>query len=227
MTNSAEFSDIPTDPASLGLLHPIIYIMIPQKMRAAVTSLWRLDMELASILRKVEDPHLQLMRLVWWRDRLEAMAAGEKTPGHPILQAVGEAYAARKDMAGIEQIADIWADFAEQPMLEAVGTADFAAQRGQWLFARSAALLGDHDSNAVAESGRIWGLGDVASHLSDRKIAQSLFEGSLEASTPKGKALPKPLKAALKLAQIRAKSSGQTHPLKEQAALLRISLFNA
>lgn len=227
MTNAAEISEIPNDPVSIGLTHPIIYIMIPRELRAAVTSLWRLDIELASILQKVEDPHLQLMRLVWWRDRLEAMAAGEKAPAHPILQAIGQAYAGRDDMAGVEQIADIWADFVEQPVLEEGGTADFAEQRGQWLFTRSAALLGGHAVAGLEEHGRMWGLSDVASHLSDRKIAQSLFERSFAASTPTGRGLPKSLKAAFKLAQMRAKSGGHPHPLKEQAALLRISLFNA
>lgn len=228
MIKSSEISDNLTDPSSIGLLHPIIYIMIDQNLRAAVTSLWRVDQEMASVLRNVTDPHLQLMRLVWWRDRLEALEAGEGAPAHPVLQALAHAYEDREDIKGLHQIADIWADFSEAPILDEAVARDFAARRGRWLFTRSAALLGSAAPDDAGESGVNWGMNDVASHVSDQALAASLFAQSLDVQTLQSKVkLPKPLLAALKLSYRRAKSGGQMHPLTEQAMLLRISLFGA
>lgn len=229
MINSSQNKEISTDPLSIGLLHPLIYIMIPKDARAAVTSLWHVDAEMASIMRNVQDPHLQLMRLIWWRDQLEALEAGKAAPTHPVLQAVEQAYVGRNDKEGLHVLADIWADFAEEPQLNEAAVHEFATRRGKWLFTRSAALLNKGDTEYTPYDGHIWGLNDVASHMSDKKLAATLRKRSLEEmAPPQARAgVLKSLAASTKLAHSRARSEGVPQLLREQALLLRISLFGA
>ena len=228
MINSSQNMEISTNPLSIGLLHPLIYIMIPKHLRAAVTSLWHVDAEMASIMRNVQDPHLQLMRLIWWRDQLEALEAGVAAPAHPVLQAVEQAYIGRSDKEGLSALADIWADFVEEPQLNEAAAYEFATRRGKWLFTRSAALLNNGEVEDAPYDGHTWGLNDVASHMSDKNLAGILRKRSLEGRTSQARAgVLKALIASTKLARSRARSEGVPQPLREQALLLRISLFGA
>lgn len=56
--------------------------------RADLIALYALDHELARIARIVSDPLMGEIRLSWWREGLEAIAAGEPPRAHPVLRAI-------------------------------------------------------------------------------------------------------------------------------------------
>jgi 15-cis-phytoene synthase len=56
--------------------------------RAVVIGVYALNYELAKVGESVTQPLAGEIRLAWWRERLEEMAAGRSEPGHPILDAL-------------------------------------------------------------------------------------------------------------------------------------------
>jgi phytoene synthase len=56
--------------------------------RADLIALYALDHELARIPRVVRDPLMGEIRLAWWREGLEEIAAGKAPRAHPVLQAL-------------------------------------------------------------------------------------------------------------------------------------------
>lgn len=57
--------------------------------REALFALTAFHVELANIRAAVTEPHLGLIRLQWWRDRLEEMGRGQAPPvGQPVLEAL-------------------------------------------------------------------------------------------------------------------------------------------
>lgn len=211
---------------SANVLHPLIYIMLPNRSRAAVTSLWRLDSELASILQKANDPHLQLMRLVWWRDNFLALEAGSKFANHPLLLDLNRNHPNIEDRKGLHWLAEIWADFVEGGALDVMMIKKFAAERGGYLFEKTAQILNAEDPKASAPFGSVWGLWDVAAHLQDRELATKIFmEAALLGNATRRSGVPKPLRASAKLSKMRAIAGGIVRPLPEQLMLLRLSLL--
>ena len=57
-------------------------------LRADVIALYALDNELRRIPQLVTEPLMAEIRLTWWREGLETIAAGRSPPGHPILIAI-------------------------------------------------------------------------------------------------------------------------------------------
>jgi phytoene synthase len=63
------------------------------RARAEVIALYALNHELARVAESVSNPLIGEIRLAWWREGVEALAAGEPAPGHPVLQALAPAVA--------------------------------------------------------------------------------------------------------------------------------------
>jgi phytoene synthase len=67
--------------------HYLASLYAPDALRPAVQALYAFDLELARIPRQVSEPAMGEIRLQWWLDTLDAMAAGE-TQAHPVAAAL-------------------------------------------------------------------------------------------------------------------------------------------
>lgn len=209
---------------ALSLLHPLIFVMIPNVKRCHVTSLWQLDYVLAQQIRTVREPHLQVMRLLWWQQQLTAIAEGEASPAHPLLQSLADMFD-RDTVHRLGRLPEIWSDFIEAEPLRIGDIEKFAAARGRLLFTETASLLEDAklDRDHLARAGAYWSIVDVAAHLSDQKLRTDMLQGL--GSPPSSRGLPKALAALTLLSVMRGRHQGEIKPFTEQLRLLRFSLF--
>ena len=60
-----------------------------EQARADVTALYALNVELARVATTVREPMMGEIRLTWWREAFEHMAAGQPARRHPVIQALG------------------------------------------------------------------------------------------------------------------------------------------
>ncbi|MBV9931416.1 MAG: squalene/phytoene synthase family protein [Alphaproteobacteria bacterium] len=135
----------------------------PTRHRDAVGALWRLDAALGAVLAGRREPMLSRIKLVWWRDALEALD-DRPAPAEPVLQALAAAVLPR-GVAGSELAAmeEAWgALLSPEPLTEADLDA-YGAGRGGRLFRLSARLLGA-EHPGVEAAGRAWALADLARH---------------------------------------------------------------
>ena len=129
--------------------------------RATVVAIYALNDELARVGESVTNPLAGEIRLAWWRERIEAIAAGRPPPGQPVLQALapviasGRLPAALLDALVEARHADLEpAPFADDPALARYLDGTAGAVMG--LAAR--ALDPEAPLRAVVEAGRAWGL---------------------------------------------------------------------
>ena len=62
-------------------------LFAPADAREALFALYAFDHEIARVPRLVNEPMAGLVRLQWWRDALDAIAA-DRPPAHPVVEAV-------------------------------------------------------------------------------------------------------------------------------------------
>jgi NADH dehydrogenase [ubiquinone] 1 alpha subcomplex assembly factor 6 len=62
-------------------------LFAPAEAREALFALYAFDHEIARVRRVVSEPMAGLVRLQWWREALDAVAAG-RPPAHPVVEAV-------------------------------------------------------------------------------------------------------------------------------------------
>ncbi|HSK40977.1 MAG TPA: squalene/phytoene synthase family protein, partial [Arenibaculum sp.] len=60
-----------------------------EQARADVTALYALNVELARVAATVREPMMGEIRLTWWREAFEDIAAGKPARRHPVIQALG------------------------------------------------------------------------------------------------------------------------------------------
>lgn len=59
------------------------------KTRADVVALYALNVELSRVAATVSDPMMGEIRLTWWREAFEHIAAGKPPRRHPVVEALG------------------------------------------------------------------------------------------------------------------------------------------
>ena len=62
-------------------------LFAPAEAREALFALYAFDHEIARVRRVISEPMVGLVRLQWWREALDAIAA-EMPPAHPVVEAV-------------------------------------------------------------------------------------------------------------------------------------------
>jgi phytoene synthase len=67
-------------------------LFAPAGVRPALFGLYAFDHEIAKVRRVVSEPMAGLIRFQWWRDALDAIAAGNPAPAHPVAQALRDAW---------------------------------------------------------------------------------------------------------------------------------------
>jgi len=162
------------------------------RRRPAVEALWRLDAALGGVLAGGREPMLSRIKLVWWRDALEALDAGPP-PGEPVLQALAREVLPR-GVAGAEMAAmeEVWSLLLDPEPLGTAALETYAAERGGRLFRLSARLLGDQDP-AIEGAGRVWALADLARHSNEADADAALEALRAAAPVPRLPAALRPL----------------------------------
>ena len=132
---------------------------MPADRRPAVAALWALDEQFARIVASTHETVIGQMRLVWWRDALDALDDGPP-PAQPLLQALSRdvlpAGVSGAEMAAMEEG---WAALLPADDVSPEDRACHAAERGERLFALTARLLG---GVAPEGAGAAWALVDLA-----------------------------------------------------------------
>ena len=59
-----------------------------EQARADVVALYALNVELARVATSVREPMMGEIRLTWWREAFEHIAAGKPPRKHPVIEAV-------------------------------------------------------------------------------------------------------------------------------------------
>jgi NADH dehydrogenase [ubiquinone] 1 alpha subcomplex assembly factor 6 len=67
-------------------------LFAPAGVRPALFGLYAFDHEIAKVRHVVSEPMAGLIRFQWWRDALDAIAAGDPAPAHPVAQALQDAW---------------------------------------------------------------------------------------------------------------------------------------
>jgi phytoene synthase len=63
-------------------------LFAPAGVRSLLFGLYAFDHEITKVRQVVSQPMAGLIRFQWWRDALDAIAAGERAPAHPVAQAL-------------------------------------------------------------------------------------------------------------------------------------------
>ena len=151
----------------------LVRLYWPVKLRPAFDALFDIDAAMADVVRTTNQPMVGLIRLAWWRERLEELAT-VGSPAEPRLQAVERELLSR----GIEgaEVAALevgWAALLEDFPWH-LPTIDAVRARGRVLFAIGGVLLGA-DSEELRAAGGVWAVVDCARHCSDRESRRSLL----------------------------------------------------
>jgi phytoene synthase len=161
-------------------------------LRADVIAIYAFDTELRRIPQLVTEPLMAEIRLTWWREGIEAIAAGRPPPSHPVLIALAGVIARHPPAA---------------PRLQAMAQARLAALDGVRLDDAAAVdahvagtagavmglatgILGVGDATALQPLGKAWWIAEQARDgVADVElIAQG--RAALAASRPAVSALP-------------------------------------
>ncbi len=127
--------------------------------RLALAALFALDERLAAIHAAARDPAIGLMRLAWWRDALAALDRAPP-PGEPLLRAIAATLLPGVAGGALATLAEGWGALLEGPVDDAA-LAAHARDRGGWMFALAAGMLGRPGFADAARAGEVWALVDL------------------------------------------------------------------
>lgn len=149
-----------------GLDRRLAFTYLPARARPAIRALFGIDEAMGDVVRTTREPLLGPIRLAWWRERLDELAASGATPAEPRLQAVARELLSRgvsgHDLAGLESG---WLRlFDPFPWTSETGEAIWL--RGNLLFGIAARVLG-RPQERIQAGGGLWALVDAARHCSD------------------------------------------------------------
>ena len=184
---------------------------MPAPQRAAVETLWRLDVTLGSVLAGGREPMISRIRLAWWRDALEKLDAAPP-PAEPVLEAAVR-HLLRAGLSGAELAAmeQGWTALLVPEAPAADELDRHAKARGGRLFALSARLLGG-DEQAAAAGGEVWALVDLARHSGSENEARVALAAAQGRSMPRR--WPKRLRPLGMLAMLAGRDAGRGLPLE-------------
>jgi phytoene/squalene synthetase len=134
-------------------------LFAPASVRPALFGLYAFDHEIAKVRHVVSEPMAGLIRFQWWRDALDAIAAGRPAPAHPVAQSLQVAWRrfenARERLDAAIDARERELDQGAPETLPALEQHLAATSSGPVLTALD--LLGVHDPTA-REAGRRIGL---------------------------------------------------------------------
>jgi phytoene synthase len=154
-------------------------LFAPAGVRPALFALYAFDHEISRVRRLVSEPMAGLIRFQWWRDALEAIAAGRPAPAHPLVQALQRAW---DGLAPSRQRLEAAIDARERelepdPPATLVDLEQHLAATSSGPVLAALGLLGVGDPRAVDAAGRVGlaiGLTDLLREI-DRDRERALF----------------------------------------------------
>ena len=195
---------------------------VPAQRRAALETLWRLDVTLGSVLTTGTDPMISRIRLAWWRESLEKLDR-ERPPAEPMLEAVARDLL-RAGVSGAElaELEEGWAALLTPDAPTSEELDHYAKVRGRRLFGLSARLLGSVTLEMEA-AGETWALVDLARHTSREDEARAALAAAAEKSVaPRWPKLLRPLGMVAVLAREDAARGLPLAPQGSPARILRM-----
>lgn len=128
--------------------------------RADVVALYAFNHELARAAEVASQPLVGEIRLSWWREAVQEIAAGASLRRHPLVLALADGAArGRLDPARLEALADArLRDLDGWPLGEREAEAYADATAGALMAQAVLALAPDADPQATRQAGRAWGL---------------------------------------------------------------------
>jgi phytoene synthase len=185
---------------------------VPARHRPAIAALWALDAALGAVLAGGREPMLSRIKLVWWRDALEALDRAP-APGEPVLQGLASAVLPRGvPGAELALMEEGWSALLSPEPLTADDLRTWAAARGGRLFRLSARLLG-RDEPLIEEAGKAWALADLARHSNP---ADADFALAVLRSLPPPIRIPPQLRPLGMLAALARRDADPARPRWEQ-----------
>ena len=166
--------------------------------RAEVIALYALNHALARIAPSVSEPMMGHIRLAWWREALEELAAGKPARAHPVVEALdGPIERGAFDPVALDALVEARAPEFEPEALkdEASLYAHIDATAGALAALAAKRLHPDSPRGAVTEAMRAWGVaglarsGRVPAAWLDAGLAARV-EAHLKAARAELKALP-------------------------------------
>jgi phytoene synthase len=152
----------------------LLCLFAPAARRPALLALYGLNLEIAKTREVVSNPILGQIRLQWWRDALDEMAAGAALR-HPVL---GPLRAAPLD--ALQALVDAReADLEDAPPATLADLEAYARATGGALSRLHAMLLGAEGGAAVDEVGTAWALIGLMLALPYRRGSRSHGTGRL------------------------------------------------
>ena len=129
--------------------------------RATVVAVYALNDELARVAESVTNPLAGEIRLAWWRERIEAIAAGQPPPGQPVLQALAPAISSGVlPPALLDALVEArHADLEPRPFAGDAALATYLDGTAGAVMGMAARVLdAEAPLRAIVEAGRAWGM---------------------------------------------------------------------
>lgn len=197
---------------------------VPVARRAAVAALFALDERLGSIVARAREPTIGLMRLVWWRDALDALD-GASPPAEPLLAALaGHGFAG----ASLAPMTAGWEALLDDPDLGDETVAVHGRERGSRLFAIAGTLLGATGADAarLAQAGGGWAIADLARRSGRAERAAVIRDAARTILAPAlAVRWPRRLRPLGQLAVLARADVAAAGPLSPRRRVLRALLF--
>jgi 15-cis-phytoene synthase len=189
--------------------------------RGDLSTLFALDERLSGFVARTGEPTIGLMRLVWWRDALAALA-DRPPPGEPLLIAAAGTGLPPAELAAM---VEGWAVLLDDPEASGETMAAHARERGGRLFDLAGKAIGEADPR-LAAAGEGWALVDRARHADTPAKAAAWLAAAREPLATTVGRWPRPLRPLGMLAALAredvARGAERLRPPGSRGRLLRI-----
>jgi len=124
--------------------------------RAALYAITALAIELDHVAEVVREPLMGHIRLAWWRESLEGIAAGKAVPSHPTLAAVALVLPRHPQVMPhlLQMVEARAADFEPEPLMQDAAWMEYLDGTAGALHAAWAEILGVAEVDAVRDEAR-------------------------------------------------------------------------
>ena len=184
-----------------SLLDPRVMLMVPRGERDALTSLWKLEARLFGVVAQRREMVLAQIKLAWWRERLDQVAAAPETlpKGEPLLAELAATWAGRASLA---------------PVAEAY-EAIMMSEDSEELALAGAALA------TSMQAGQSWGLARASQLVGSEALAAATWA---QVATASMEAAPRHVRTLDRWGKLLAKGAGSALPRAEGWLLLRAGM---